>query len=72
MPPMAGLQDICAIRSTFKREERGLQPHARGSHGGLASGMTGADHDYVEMFVKSLHWAGSGRERRQIPQLIPL
>ncbi len=32
-----------------------LQAHAGGSHGGLASGMTGADHDHVEMFVKRLH-----------------
>ena len=30
-----------------KRVERGLQAHASGSHGGLASGMTGADHDNV-------------------------
>ena len=50
MPPMAGLQDICAMRSTFRVIERGLQAHARGGHGGLASGMSGADDDYVELF----------------------
>jgi len=35
-----------------ERVERGLQAHARGSHGGLAPGMTGADDNYVELFGK--------------------
>ena len=33
-----------------ERVEGGLQPHAGGGHGGFASGMSGADHDYVELF----------------------
>ena len=34
----------------IERVQRGLQAHARGGHGGLASGMAGADDDYVELF----------------------
>jgi hypothetical protein len=30
--------------------EGGLKTHAGCSHGGFASGMTRADHNYVEMF----------------------
>ena len=37
-----------------QRVECGLQPHASGSHGGLAPGMSGTDHDYVELF-RELH-----------------
>jgi len=33
-----------------ERVERSPQAHACGSHGGLASGMTGADDNYVELF----------------------
>ena len=33
-----------------EREQRGAQPHARGSHGGFAAGMAGADNDYVVLF----------------------
>ena len=33
-----------------ERKERGLQAHARGGHGGFASGMTGADDDNVVSF----------------------
>ena len=33
-----------------QRVERGLQAHAGGGHGGLASGMAGADDHYVELF----------------------
>jgi len=39
----------------IQREERRLQAQASGCHGGFASGMTGSDHDNVEMFVKFLH-----------------
>jgi hypothetical protein len=58
MPPMAGLHDICAIRSTFKSEESGLQAHARGRHGSLASRVAGADYNHLEMFVKRSACAG--------------
>ena len=34
-------------------EERGAQAHAGGGHRGLASGMAGADHDYVVCSVNS-------------------
>ena len=34
-------------------DERGLQAHARGSHGGLAAGMTGAHHDHIVLFGES-------------------
>ncbi len=34
----------------IEREEGGLQAHSGGSHGRLASGMAGADHNYVELF----------------------
>jgi len=37
-----------------ERVERSLQPHARRSHGGLASGMASADDDYLELF-RALH-----------------
>ena len=37
-------------------EERGLQAHAGGGHGGFASGMSGADYHHVELFGE-LHWA---------------
>ena len=33
-----------------QRVERGLQSHACGGHGGLASGMASADDDYIELF----------------------
>ncbi len=33
-----------------QRVESGLQAHAGGGHGGFASGMSGADYDYVELF----------------------
>jgi hypothetical protein len=36
-------------------EEGGLQAHAGGGHGGFASGVSGADYYYVEMFVELLH-----------------
>jgi hypothetical protein len=38
-----------------QREKGGLQAHAGGSHRGLTSGVTGADHNYVEVFVECLH-----------------
>ena len=44
-----------------QRVERGLQAHARGSHGGLASGMTGADDNYVELFSE-LHESDCPRD----------
>ena len=31
-------------------DERGLEAHARGGHGGLAAGVTGADHDHIVLF----------------------
>ncbi len=31
-------------------DERGLEAHARGSHGGLAAGVAGADHDDIVLF----------------------
>ena len=53
----------------IERVERGLQAHARGGHGGFASGVAGADHDYVEMFVKLLfkirHVRLSGTHHRE-------
>ncbi len=36
-------------------EEGGLQPHARGRHGGLTSGVPGADYHYIELFREALH-----------------
>ena len=33
-----------------ERVQSGLQAHARGGHGGLAPGMAGSDHNYVELF----------------------
>lgn len=36
-------------------EEGSFKAHAGGGHGGLASGVAGADYDYVEMFVE-WHW----------------
>jgi len=35
-----------------ERVQRGLEAHARGGHRSFASGMAGADHDYVELFGK--------------------
>ena len=43
-----------------ERVESSLQAHARRGHGGLASGMAGADHDYVELFGE-LHSKSGGR-----------
>ena len=36
----------------IEREQGGPQPHACRCHRGLASGMSGADHDHVELFGK--------------------
>jgi hypothetical protein len=33
-----------------ERVESGLQTHAGGGHRGFATGMSGADHDYIELF----------------------
>ena len=38
-----------------QRVEGGLQAHAGCGHGGFASGVAGADHDYVEMFGELRH-----------------
>ena len=35
-----------------ERVERGLQAHARGGHGGLASGMAGTHHHYIELLCE--------------------
>ena len=35
--------------------ERGLQAHAGRGHGGFASGVSGADHDYIELFGEVGH-----------------
>ena len=50
MPPTGGIARHLGDQVDVERVERGLQAHARGGHGGLASGMTGADDDYVELF----------------------
>ena len=50
MPPIGGIARHLRDQVDVQRVERGLQAHARGGHRGLASGMTGADHDYVELF----------------------
>ena len=50
MPPTAGIARHLRDQVDVQRVERGLQAHACGGHGGLASGMAGADHDYVELF----------------------
>ena len=39
-----------------QRVEGGLQAHAGRGHGGFASGVSGADHDYVEMFGEGHLW----------------
>ena len=39
----------------IERVESGLQAHASRGHGGLASGVSGAHHDNVELFGKALH-----------------
>ena len=46
-----------------ERVEGGLQSHARGSHGGLASGMAGADDYNVELFGE-LHFGGLGEPQK--------
>jgi hypothetical protein len=47
MPPTAGLQDICAIRSRFMVTMAVLQSHARAGPRRFASRVPGADHNYV-------------------------
>ena len=39
----------------IQSEQRGLQAHASSGHRSLASGMPGAHHNHLEMFVKRLH-----------------
>jgi hypothetical protein len=34
-------------------DERGLEAHARGGHGGLAASVTGADHSNIVLFGES-------------------
>ncbi len=48
-----------------QRVERGLQAHAGRGHGGFASGMSGADHDYVELFGE-LHGSSFYRENKNL------
>ena len=40
-----------------QRVEGSLQAHAGRGHGGLASGMTGANHDNVELFGEGHLWS---------------
>ncbi len=49
MPPMAGLQDICAIRSAFIVIIAVLQTEAGAGARGFAAGMPAAnDHNFVD------------------------
>ena len=47
MPPIAGLQDICAIRSRFIVIIAVRKPKPRAGARGFAAGMPGADDDHV-------------------------
>jgi hypothetical protein len=36
-------------------KQRGLETHAGRRHGGFTAGMTGSDHDYIELFTELRH-----------------
>ena len=55
MPPDRRIARHLRNQIDVEGEQRGLQPHARRRHRGLASGMTGAHHHHIEMFIKRLH-----------------
>ncbi len=54
-PPIAGLQLICPTVSQLVVSSAGGVRRARGSRGGLSSGMAGADHDHIELVLRLRH-----------------
>ena len=50
MPPIAGLQLICAERLDALRQQQRARAHARRRQRGLGAGVAAADHDHVVLF----------------------
>jgi hypothetical protein len=54
--PDGGVAGHLCDQVDVQRIKRSIQTHAGCGHGGFATGVTGAHHDYVEMFGEGHPW----------------